>query len=130
MNTTEISTKYRYIFENGSWRELPFRIGDFVTVTNWGCCYDRYEKAYDMLYGSPEMTYYSSWEVRKNTDPNRRFMIDGLAEHSVFNETILFSIKDNENRHAVMGLDGIKPLKIYPLRPGENNRIKLKKVPA
>ena len=122
-----------YHKNSGSKDYLPFRVGDIVRVTNWGQSYTRYIEAFAFLTGSMEAPYYSSdsfslYEERIREDGDKQlFKIVKVAEHGDF-EQILFYIQDRAKRGVVIGPEGLKLVKQFPLRKNETINIVLEKI--
>ena len=51
-----------------------------------------------------------------------------IAEHETYKDRVLFLVKDNQNQEAVIGEDGLKPFKAYPLRDNETKIVKIKRI--
>ena len=102
--------------------EFPFRVGDVVKVNNWG---EQYTTFYDAF------KYFGAEENRENQvlEPSyKEFKIKGVAKHPNF-ENIICYIVDRTNKWAVIGPDGLRVVKQYPLRKGETKEIVVKKIP-
>ena len=112
---------------------FPFRVGDLVMVTDWGESYSSYKEAFkyfglwDKNYEIRFPFYATCSERRRKENKNRLFKIMGVVEHRN-NGCSVFYIKDNENRESIIGGEGLKPFKVFPLRPGETNEIKINKL--
>lgn len=124
-----MATNFTYKFSNGAEETLPFRTGDLVQIRNSGGIYPSYISAFIHFTGSTSIPYYckSNNSFALSTNRNRLFKVMGIAEHNVWNRLVCYLI-DNEKRGVVIESDSVKPFKVYPMREGENEKIKLKKI--
>lgn len=132
-NTT---IKFTYVSSDGR-RELgkfPYRVGDYVKVRNWGSIYSTYSGAF-MFFGlrNPdgrirEPFYSNHYTSQRCRMQDRIFKIMDIAEHETYEGRTLFLIKDNQNQEAVVGEDGLKPFKAYPLRDNETKIVEIKRI--
>jgi len=114
-------------------KHFPFRIGDIVRVTNWSCSYPSYTEAFVFLTGSRETPYYSCnnlyIEDRRREDGDKQlFKIIKIAEHEFCNGNIICYIQDRTKRGVVIGLEGLKLVKQFPLRKNETINVILEKI--
>ena len=124
-----MDTNFTYTFSNGGEGTLPFRTGDLVQIKSSGGIYPSYISAFVHFTGSTAIPYYckdsNSFVLHANR--NRLFKVMGIAEHNIWNKLVCYLI-DNEKRGVVIEGTSVKPFKVYPLREGENEKIKLKKI--
>lgn len=114
--------------------KFPFRVGDLVMVTDWGESYSSYKEAFK-YFGlwdknfNVRFPFYATYPWRRREEiKNRLFKVMGVVEHRNNSGYSVFYIKDNENKEAIIGGEGLKPFKVFPLRPGETNEIKINKL--
>ena len=108
-------------------KRYPFRVGDIVTVKNWGESYPTYRMANRFFTGSEATPHYSRFDYDRSR--LQKFKIIKIAEHSDLHcRTIIAYIRDREGKGAIIGLDGLKLDKQYPLRINETKQIKLEKI--
>ena len=111
---------------------LPFRVGDIVRVTDWGDTYSSYTGAFVFLTGSREKPYYSCndyyLEKRRREEGDKQlFKIVKIAEHK-HGVAILCYIQDRFKHGVVIGQEGLKLIKQFPLRKNETTDIVLEKI--
>ena len=125
-----ICTEFVYRYKDGTDDVFPFRVGDLVRVKNWGCRYTTFQTANNFFSGSTKSPYYSILGSGSRRFPPRSklFKIAAVVEHC-YGRAVVTYIKDNENRYAVIGAEGLEPFKTYLLAPGETNEIVLDKLP-
>lgn len=121
-----------YHRDNGSKAYLPFRVGDIVRVTDWGDCYSSYVEAFVFLTGSCEKPYYSPnnyyiEKKRREEGDKQLFKIVKIAEHK-HGVAILCYIQDRFKHGVVIGQEGLKLVKQFPLRKNETINIILEKI--
>ena len=123
-----------FIYHKASGRTsyLPFRVGDIVRVTDWGESYSSYTEAFAFLTGSKEKPYYSCDDYyiqkrRREEGDKQFFKIIKIAEHK-HGVTILCYIQDRFKRGVVIGQEGLKLVKQFPLRKNETINIVLEKI--
>lgn len=118
---------FTYTFSNGVEEKLPFRTGDLVQIISSGGIYPAYTSAFVHFTGSTAIPYYCEAKNHYPLPTNRLFKVMGIAEHNIWNQLVCYLI-DNEKRGVVIEGASVKPFKVYPLREGENEKIKLKKI--
>jgi len=124
-----IGKKFKFISKNGYVTELPFRVGDFVVINDWGGQYETYTGAFVHFYGSTTRPYYSHRDNQKREILGRKkFRVTAVAEHESFPGDILCYLRDITGAGCVMDGEHLTPVKVFPLRPGENYEIKLDKI--
>ena len=111
-----------YHKDSGSADFLPFRVGDIVRVTDWGQVYSSYTEAFAFLTGSRETPYYSCNDSRRQEGDKQLFKIIKIAEHEQHG-FILCYIQDRAKRGVVIGPEGLKLVKQFPLRKNETINI-------
>jgi hypothetical protein len=123
-----------FIYHKNSGRTdyLPFRVGDIVRVANWGQVYSSYTNAFRYFTNSSDKPYYScndfNIEKRRREDGKKQlFKIIKIAEHEQHG-FILCYIQDRARRGVVIGPEGLKLVKQFPLRKNETINIVLKKI--
>jgi len=112
---------------------LPFRVGDIVRVTDWGAVYSTYITAFCYFTNSSDKPYYSCddfyIEKRRREDGDKQlFKIVKVAEHGYGNGDIVCYIQDRARRGVVIGPEGLKLVKQFPLRKNETINIVLEKI--
>lgn len=118
---------FKYLDENGKYvTSLPFRKGDIVTVKNNGCIYPCYTNAFYHFKGEIlHELYYSRRDLNKKT----QFKIINIALHENARlNAVLVYIMDRDFKEAVIGIDGLKLFKQFPLRKEEKKEIKLDRI--
>ena len=124
-----IGKKFKFISKNGYVTKLPFRVGDFVTINNWGGQYDTYTGAFVHFYGSATRPYYAHRDNQKREILGRKkFRVTAVAEHESLTGDVLCYLRDITGAGCVMGGEFLTPVKVFPLRPGESCEIKLDKI--
>ncbi len=124
-----ISKKFKFISKNGYVTELPFRVGDFVVINDWGGQYETYTGAFVHFYGSTTRPYYAHRDNQKREILGRKkFRVMAVAEHETFSREVLCYLRDITGAGCVMDGEYLAPVKVFPLRPGENHEIKLDKI--
>ena len=122
-----MNTNFTYTFSNGVEETLPFRTGDLVQIKNNGGIYPAYISAFVHFTGSTSIPYYCESKNNFALPATRLFKVMGIAEHNAWNQLVCYLI-DNEKRGVVIDGVSVKPFKVYPLREGEDKKIKLKKI--
>ena len=121
--------KFRFISRDGHITRLPFRVGDFVTIKDWGGQYDTYTGAFVHFYGSTTRPYYSHRDNQKREILGKtRFRVVAVAEHESFSSEVLCYLRDITGGGCVMSAEYLTPVKVYPLRSNESCEIKLYKI--
>ena len=124
-----IGKKFNFISKNGYVTELPFRVGDFVTINDWGGQYDTYTGAFVHFYDSTTRQYYAHRDNQKREILGRKkFRVMAVAEHETFSREVLCYLRDITGAGCVMDGEYLAPVKVFPLRPGESHEIKLDKI--
>lgn len=122
--------EFNYIYDGREIGKLPFRPGDLVRVKDWGGIYDMYTSAFIHFgFEVGKKPYYCnfSWCDRPKCT-TRLFKVIDVAKHSYFSDILVVYIIDNENRGAIITGSYLKPFKVYPLRRGESNEIKIERI--
>ena len=124
---TDTIKHFIYIKEDGTVDSTyPFRVGDIVTINNWGLSYTTYRSAFFFFTKSINPPFYA---VNLNQWNNKTpFKIIDIAKHS-YNKEILLYIMDRFRRSAVIGVKGVTLLRQYPLKENEKQIVYLKKIP-
>jgi len=124
-----------FIYHKNSGRTdfLPFRVGDIVRVIDWGESYSTYKKAFIYFTNSADTPYYCGFtletEKRRKEDGDKQcFKIINIAEHGDNNGNIVCYIQDRAKHGVVIGPEGLKLVKQFPLRKNETINILLKKI--
>ena len=119
---------------SGSTACFPFRVGDVVRVTDWGESYSIYTKAFIYFTNSADTPYYCGFTLetekrRKEYGDKQCFKIINIAEHGDNNNGIIVCyIQDRAKHGVVIGPEGLKLVKQFPLRKNETINIVLKKI--
>ena len=123
-----------FIYHKNSGRTdyLPFRVGDIVRVTNWGATYSTYTKAYIYFTNNMNTPYYCGMTTeinkrRKEDGDKQCFKIINIAEHGQGKDIVCY-IQDRAKRGVVIGPEGLKLVKQFPLRKNETINIVLEKI--
>ena len=122
-----MATNFTYRFSNGAEETLPFRTGDLVQIKSSGGIYPSYISAFVHFTGSTAIPYYCKDKNNFALPTTRLFKVMGIAEHNTWNQLVCYLI-DNEKRGVIIEGASVKPFKVYPLRGGENEKIKLEKI--
>ena len=121
-----IKREFTFITSDGTIRRIfPFRVGDIVTVSNWGESYSTYPVANKYFTNSSETPYYSVSTNERSC--STEFKIIGIAEHSG-NRDIVTYIRDRSGKDVIIGIHGLNLVKQYPLRKNEKQIIQLEKI--
>jgi len=126
-STPKAKEVFIYHKNDGRKAYLPFRVGDIVCVRNWGQSYNSYTDAFAFLTGRSEAPYYSLNTLRRIDGNKQLFKIVKVAEHGSFAD-ILFYIQDRAKHGVVIGPEGLKLVKQFPLRKNETIDILLEKI--
>ena len=119
---------YQYRDEFGFYQEidnLPYRIGDKVTIKDWGKSYSGYSACNFYFKGNHDNSYFSEHKNERTDD--LVFKIYNMACHP-FHKIIVLYLKDNLGRDSIIGHGGVALVKQLPLRIGEKTVIKLEKL--
>lgn len=124
-----------FIYHNASGRTyyLPFRVGDIVRVTDWEESYSNYTNAFIYFTNSSDKPYYCCndfhiRERRREDGEKQLFKIVKVAEHEFSSGGIVCYIQDRAKRGIVIGPEGLKLVKQFPLRKNETINIVLEKI--
>ena len=116
-----MTIKFTYWFNNGVKKTYPFRVGDIVKVTKEGNMYSGYKVAFKHFTGSTKIPYYCDhWDAKLD----KEFKIFEIVKHGDSNDIIIYA-KDRINNDIVIDARGVKLVRQYPLRVGENTTIHL-----
>jgi hypothetical protein len=128
------NAKEVFIYHKASGRTdyLPFRVGDIVSVTDWGESYSSYTNAFIYFTNSGDKPYYCCddyhIEKRRREDGDKQlFKIIKIAEHGR-DESIVCYVQDRAKRGVVIDARGLKLVKQFPLRKNETINIVLEKI--
>lgn len=88
---------------------IPFCIGDYVMVTDAGCQYPTYHKAYRYFWGNNECV--NLHESLKKGDNVWKIM--NMAAHGNNYTKMLYHIRNRRGENAVIGGNGILNLKFH-----------------
>ena len=118
---------FKYLDENGKYvTYLPFRKGDIVTVINNGSIYPCYSNAFYHFKGEKLNELYYSYGILNKTT---QFKVINIALHEDARMNgVLVYIMDRDFKEAVIGIDGLKLFKQFPLRKEEKKEIKLDRI--
>ena len=119
------NNKFIYTAGDLEW-VFPFRAGDLVKIKNWGGIYECFTMANDVLLGEDNRPYYN-YQLGTKSPRNRLFKIIKFALHPD-GHSIVFAIKDIENKTAVISSIALEPFLTYPLKVGESKIVKLNKI--
>ena len=100
----------------------PFREGDIVTIKDAGLIYPTYSHAFH-YFGIDYPCYYSISNIPKN----KEFKIYKIAVHETM-DTILAHIRDRDFRDIVIGINGLKLIKQFPLRKDETTNVEIERI--
>ena len=117
--------KFIYVTGNLEWA-FPFRVGDLVKIKDWGGVYECFTKANDVLLGENNKPYYD-YQLGYKSPRNRLFKIINFALHPS-ERSVVFAIKDIENKTAIMSPTALEPFLTYPLKVGETKIVKLNRI--
>ena len=105
--------------------DLPYRIGDKVTIKKWGKSYSD-SRTYNFYFrGNFDNPYFSEHKNERTDD--LVFKIYNMACHP-FEKIIVLYLKDNLGRDSIIGHKGVALVKQLPLRIGEKTVIELEKL--
>lgn len=131
MNSSELEFTYKFENGNGLYKKLPFRPGDLVEVADWGEHYSNFTTAFNAFgFGEQKLHGYNSYEqyVAANRPPVFKFV--AALEHYQYEGHIICHVRSMQGHNFVIGIDGLKPVKVYPLRKlkGETTTVEVKKL--
>ena len=129
MNSSKL--EFTYKFENGNklYKKLPFRPGDLVEVADWGEHYSNFTTAFNAFgFGEQIRHGYNSYEQSANRPKIFKFV--AALEHSQYGGCIICHVRSMQGHNFVIGINGLKPVKVYPLRKlkGETTTVEVKKL--
>ena len=125
--------KFTYKFENGNklYKKLPFRPGDLVEVADWGEHYSNFTTAFN-AFGFGKQKSHGFNTDRQAIAANRPHVFKFVAalEHNTYGGRIICHVRSMQGHNFVIGIDGLKPVKVYPLRrlKGETTTVQIKKL--
>lgn len=119
------NNKFIYISNSSNW-VFPFRVGDLVKISDWGGIYVCFTKANDALLGKDSKPYYN-YELGCKSPRDRLFKIIKFGLHPD-GRSVVFAVKDIENKTAVMSSTALEPFLTYPLKVGESKIVELNKI--
>ena len=131
MNSSKL--KFTYKFENGNelYKKLPFRPGDLVEVADWGEHYSCFQTAFN-AFGFGEQKSHGFNAKRQDIPANRPRVFKFIAalEHYRFKGCIICHVRSMQGHNFVIGINGLKPVKVYPLRKlkGETTTVEIKRL--
>jgi len=84
--------EFNYSVNSKKYRnKFPFRVGDVVKVTDWGCSFSTYPSAYVYFKGKNETPYFCQDKRRIERNSAIPFKIIALAEHDRIAVVLLYS---------------------------------------
>ena len=126
--------KFTYKTESGCktpYQTYPFRPGDLVEVVDWGENYDGFQSAFEAFgFGDQKCHGYNTREHRHRGKRPKVFKFIAALEHRTYEGRIICHIRSMEGYNFVIGLEGLKPVKVYPLRKlkGETTTVEIKRL--
>ena len=131
MNSSELEFTYKFENGKGLYKKLPFRPGDLVEVADWGEHYSNFTTAFN-AFGFGEQKSHGFNTNRQATAANRPHVFKFVAalEHYQYEGRIICHVRSMQGHNFVIGIDGLKPVKVYPLRKlkGETTTVEVKKL--
>jgi hypothetical protein len=130
MNSSKL--EFTYKFENGDefYKKLPFRPGDLVEVADWGEQYSNFTTAFNAFgFGKQKL---HGFNTKREAIVNRPHVLKFVAalEHSQYKGCIICHVRSMQGHNFVIGIEGLKPVKVYPLRKlkGETTTVEIKRL--
>jgi hypothetical protein len=130
MNSSKL--EFTYKFENGDelYKKLPFRPGDLVEVADWGENYSNFTTAFN-AFGFGEQKLHG-FNTNRQAIANRPHVLKFVAalEHCQYKGCIICHVRSMQGHNFVIGIEGLKPVKVYPLRKlkGETTTVEIKRL--
>ena len=119
---------FKYKFGNGLIKEYPFRPGDIVSVKDWGGHYCSYTKAFKTFGFGEQINHgFNSSAMMYYGEKPKLYKLVAVLQHETMND-IICHIRSRTGHNFVMGIDGLKEERVYPLRIGEKKTIEVKKL--
>lgn len=98
-----------------------FRVGDIVTIQNWGKSYNYYPTAENYFRHAADLSYYAQYPSEGNRIT--RFKIKAIAIHDRYYDRLLAYVEDREKKGIIINMAALELVKQYPLRKGESLNI-------
>ena len=105
--------------------KLEFRVGDIVRVSSFGWCYTGWRAARDFFKLETEPYYNYNYTKRSN---KTEFKIKKIAQHCFSSRQLVCYCTDREGKDIIIGTEGLKLIKQYPLRINEKREIQLETI--
>ena len=119
---------FNYVFEKMVVKNLDFRIGDIVKVIDFGRSYSDCTAINKAFLGIKDNVFYNSSKGRKFRSDKTLFKIKDVKLHPYDNTEIICYIIDREKKGLIIGSDGIRVVKQFPLRNKEKKNIVIKRI--
>ena len=125
---TKLQFEYKHENKIFSPSSHLFRPGDIVSVKDWGERYSSYTKAFK-AFGFEEQRNHDFNTPTQNyrRELPKLYKLMGVLEHE-HNGDILCHIRSRLGHNFVFSIYGLKAERVYPLRIGEKNVVKVKKI--
>jgi len=131
MNSSKL--EFTYKFEDGRIRldTFPFRPGDLVEVIDWGEHYSSFKTAFNAFgFGEQKRHGYNCDVQSYYANRPKIFKFVAALEHCDYPQNIICHIRSMQGHNFVIGIEGLKPVKVYPLRKlkGETTTVEIKRL--
>lgn len=131
MNSSKL--EFTYKFENGNefYRKLPFRPGDLVKVVDWGEHYSYFTTAFNAFgFGKQKLHGFNTNGQAIVANRPKIFKFVAALEHYNYTQCIICHVRSMQGHNFVIGINGLKPVKVYPLRKlkGETTTVEIKRL--
>lgn len=123
---TKLSFRYKLADGRIVNKVYSFRPGDLVRVTDWGEHYGSYTRAFE-AFGFGEQENYGYNSSTRLYERPMLFKLVAVLEHEATND-IMCHIRSRAGHNFVISINGLAPVKVYPLRRGEGTLIKINKL--
>ena len=126
--------EFTYKTESGRktpYQTYPFRPGDLVEVADWGENYSGFRTAFEAFgFGEQKTHGYNTREYHYRGKKPKVLKFIAALEHPTYGGRIICHIRSMEGYNFVIGLEGLKPVKVYPLRKlkGETTTVEIKRL--
>ena len=115
---------FNYTTRYGLNKTYNFRIGDIVTVKDFGNSYTCWINANHYFTGDERSPFYNI--NPKHRSERIKFIIKDMALHP-YGDSLVCYIQDRMGKGLIIDADGLKLERQYPLREGETRNITLNK---
>jgi hypothetical protein len=125
--------RFTYKTESGCTlsKKYVFRPGDLVEVKDWGENYDTFYSAFKAFGFEEQKSHgYNTYEQRWSSERPKVFKFVAALEHPTYGGRIICHIRSMMGHNFVISLEGLKPVKVYPLRKlkGETTTVDIKRL--